>query len=150
MDSAHALNLYYTASYNKMRNINFLVGKPDLNTPTYTCETATMIKAIRGCYGIFMLGNPPPVISEMNGIELLFIKCFKKKNQVLSVTPRGKLGCGVEDLGDDFALARSTENSDLEGLLPIRGMDHLHHSRCLLINPFDGTLTTSCNTRCLH
>ena len=49
-----------------------------------------------------------------------------------------------------FHLHGAQRNSDLESSLPIRGMDHLHHSQCLLINPIDRELTISCSTPCLH
>lgn len=49
-----------------------------------------------------------------------------------------------------FPLTWSTENSDSEGTLPVRGVDRLHHSQCLLTNPIDHAPTTSYSTLCLH
>lgn len=97
---------------------------------------------MRGCYEIFMLGNPDCHFTDEWHIATVYWMLQTKKSQVLKRHTKGKTW-GVRTWVMIFPLTWSTENSDLEGTLPVRGVDHLHHTQCLLTNPIGRAPTTS-------
>lgn len=72
---------------------------------------------------------------------------LQKKKSGTEVSHKGKTS-GCKDLGDDFSTYM--EHRELRLRRPVRGVDRLHHSQCLLTNAIDHAPTTSYSTLCLH
>lgn len=100
-----------------MRNINFLVGEPDFNQILlHVCVKVYYDKSLAGAMEFLCLGIQS-IISQMNDLQLLLIKCFLF---IKYCHPKRK--AKGKDLDDNFPPAWSTEKLRL-------GRDHAYQRR---------------------
>lgn len=116
-----------------MRNINLFVGKPDFNQ-TLPHTHATMINAMRGCYGFFLHGNPACHFTDEWHVATVY-RMLKKK--VLSVTCRGEEGGRPGECFSTHSEHRGTQTRKAPCLAEEEG--HHHPIQRLRINPSTGS-----------